>query len=175
MAQEQQKTNLPEVTYMEGEEEKTLPPVQGRGTYKERSVVAGKQANGYRITVRYTMTLAELTIAFKRLQENMYYTQKSFKGAEERLRHYIELPETVGKFMQSVRSDLDAHIEEVNKVITEVYTSLNELLDGKAKPNGDVMNLILDAINQQSQRIDILEQRMQPRAQQAKTIRGEES
>ena len=92
-------------------------------------------------------------------QQNKKEIQE-MRRIQEELRLYMELPRKVEKFMADIVGQLEQYRTQQTAELEQVSNILDELLAGKAKPSGDMMNLIMDAINGQKERLEILENKV---------------
>ena len=145
----------------EGEPEQTLPPLQGRETVRERVTIPGEPPRrGIRLS--YSLTLAELTLRYNWLLNQHREIVDKTSRMENNIRPYADLPQEVKKFHDTMRKDCDRLIEEVNRTLTDIYNLLDSLIQGKAKPHDETLNLVLQNLRQQGERIQTLETRLRP-------------
>ncbi|MCL2123059.1 MAG: hypothetical protein FWH34_03110 [Desulfovibrionaceae bacterium] len=145
--------DLPTVSYLVGEVEKHLPPLDGRIVLilpTEISTQSGTR-KGYR--KRYSHTPAELTV----LVENLQY---EYAFLRDRMQSLIALPPQVEQFMAHVQAQMDRYQAEQTATLQKVSNVLDDLLAGKAKPSGDTMNLIKDTLNRLGDRVSKIEERL---------------
>ncbi|WP_027187750.1 hypothetical protein [Desulfovibrio cuneatus] len=150
-----------EIIFLEGEPEQTLPPLPRREVIREKTSTLGKDGLTPKIRVSYSKTLSELTVYMNRLWQTSQATQIRIGDMEKKFSHFLHLPQEVKEYHATMRQELDEQVTEVNRVIQDVYNQLESLLQGKAKPNDEVLNLVLQTLNRQEERLNALEAQRQ--------------
>lgn len=154
-------THKREIIFMEGEPEQTLPPLPRREVIREKINTLEKDGEIPKIKISYSKTLSELTMYTSRLSLNSQGTQIRIADMEKKFTHFLDLPQEVKQYHATMRLELDEQVTEVNRVIQDVYNQLESLLQGKAKPNDEVLNLVLQTLNRQEERLNALEAQRQ--------------
>ena len=145
---------FPTATFREEEMKKALPPIEGREiltTEQQFLGEDGKHQKGYH--QRYSRTLPELTLLMERLTNNYQAEKAILHQMQDNLRFYTNLPARVEAFLKDITRQLEEYRTEQTAALEHVSQVLDELLEGKAKPSGDMMQIILDAIHGQKSRI----------------------
>ena len=151
---------LPQVKLKENEQDKALPPMEGREIITRSFRFAGKDIPQIGYYQRYTNTIKELTVLVEQLGGQNKKEIQEMRRIQEELRLYLELPRKVEKFMAEISLQLEQYRNHQTAELEQVSNILDELLAGKAKPSGDMMNLILDAINAQKEKLELLDNKV---------------
>ncbi len=151
---------LPQVKLKENEQDKALPPMEGREIITRSFRCAGKDIPQIGYYQRYTNTIKELTVLVEQLGGQNKKEIQEMRRIQEELRLYLELPRKVEKFMAEISLQLEQYRNHQTAELEQVSNILDELLAGKAKPSGDMMNLILDAINAQKEKLELLDNKV---------------
>ena len=146
---------LPTVTYLEGEEEKHLEPLEDRVIFKYpiKITTADGVKNGYR--KRYCHTPEELSALVSNLRND-------YANLSDRMKNLIDLPAQVQEFMTQVRNNLETYRAEQTDMMQRVANALGDLLAGKAKPSGEAVQYIQNTFKELGQRLHKVEERLSP-------------
>lgn len=151
---------LPQVQFPVNETGKALPALKGREIITRSANLGNQEAPQKGYHQRYSHTLSELTVLMEQLQRENKRELQEMRRIRNELRFYWEIPAKVNGFIEDTAEQMVKYRNEQSAMLEHVSQVLDDLLEGKAKPSGDMMTLILDAIEGQKTRLETLENKV---------------